>query len=170
MIVENCEKHYPKLLLLWNLAQWTQNMVQANNFTFNYDTKHLGTTWKGFVDYIHYFYINLYPLQTIANMHLSGLNSRQNTVLLVIIVLCIIICIGLYFLSVSNDFHELQSFYYSFLERKSLICEGRMAHRQDLERMASKLVSCDIERLHCCYCFKLTHQIFEGCWNRSSAG
>jgi len=86
-------------------------MVQANNFTFNYDTEHL------------------------------GLNSRQNTVLLVIVILCILICIGLYFLSVSNDYHELQSFYYSFLERKSLICEGRMAHRQDLERMASKLAA-----------------------------
>ena len=100
----------------------------------------------------------------------SGLNSRQNYILLVIIILCIIICIGLYFISVSNDYNELQSFYYAFLERKSLIYEGRMAHRQDLERMAPNVVSFDVERLHCCYCFVLTHQIFEGCWFTSPAG
>ena len=90
---------------------------------------------------------------------LSGLNSRQNSVLVVIIILCIIICIGLYFISVNNDYNDLQSFYFSFLERKSLICEGRMAHRQDLERMAPvQVMSCDIEGLQgCwCYCFVLT--------------
>ena len=140
-------------------------MVQENNCTLNYETEHLGTTYihtPTSLPHTHIFISILKIYIVLENYPLSGLNSRQNSVLVVIIVICIIICIGLYFISVSNDYVDLQSFYYSFLERKSLICEGRMAHRQDLERMAPEQVSCDIERLHCCYCFVLPNKIFEG--------
>ena len=61
---------------------------------------------------------------------MSGLYQKQVTIILVITGICVTICVLLYCLSITNDWTDLQAFYFSFAERRLLLREGRMVHKR----------------------------------------
>ena len=57
------------------------------------------------------------------NDTLTGIYDKQIFIIWIIVIICIIICISLYCISVSNDWMELRMFYYAYTERKKMIQE-----------------------------------------------
>ena len=75
---------------------------------------------------------------------MSGLYQKQVTIILVITGICVTICVLLYCLSITNDWTDLQAFYFSFAERRLLLREGRMVHKRGQfgHQVIASLVSC----------------------------
>ena len=70
-------------------------------------------------------------------MSFLGLYSKQCLIILIIVFICVIISINLYCISISNDWTELRSFYFAFVQRKQLIKEGKMIYKEECERMVN---------------------------------
>ena len=71
----------------------------------------------------------------LTNYVIVGIYTKQCIIILIIVVICIVVCISLYCISVSNDWDELKMFYYSYTERKQLMKEGKMVHKDETLRM-----------------------------------
>ena len=107
---------------------------------------------------------------------MSGLYQKQVTIILVITGICVTICVLLYCLSITNDWTDLQAFYFSFAERRLLLREGRMVHKRGQfgHQVIASLVSCSecsrdrvTRAARCCRaqysCYVIMFRLLQGC-------